>query len=96
VNGNGPTQKRVNTCTQCKIPIAVDEQFEHLVVVHLKKDLYRCPLCRYSSPTSFNAVERHIRNEHRTSCACAWPMQVLEEYQELLEAWDDFCFRQQQ
>jgi hypothetical protein len=23
-------------------------------------------------------------------------MQVLEEYQELLEAWDDFCFRQQQ
>ncbi|KAK6750671.1 hypothetical protein RB195_002566 [Necator americanus] len=78
-----------NTCRLC-FETNVKHLERHVLQYHIKKPMYLCPHCTFSSFYSPTSVKDHIKTRH--SLCSPVPIDVRNEYTELIQSVYDQCF----
>jgi hypothetical protein len=78
------------TCRVCGDMMGSDDKFEHLITSHLKRSLYKCPSCPFSSAIKWQAVSDHIQAHHPGN---EWePIDCIAQFSTVIESWSDRCY----
>ncbi|KAL6738690.1 hypothetical protein Aduo_012212 [Ancylostoma duodenale] len=78
-----------NTCRLC-FETNVKHLERHVLQHHIKKPMYLCPYCNFSSCYSPASVKDHIKTRH--SMYDPVPIDMRDEYTELIQSVYDQCF----
>ncbi|CAI4221874.1 unnamed protein product [Auanema sp. JU1783] len=79
----------MSVCRVCNMAIPNQKKKQHIYTSHLKKPLFRCPLCSFCNLYHKANVEIHIKRRHGVHLR---PISLKEAYAKDIDTWLYICF----